>query len=129
MNLLLLRAGYPPIAVRPEDRKVYLDALEHASMHEDIQPFHLLLYQRLNSTLDDYLGALEEAQPPEIIAPNAIRNAKPASDLPSKLGVLAQHRRSSPHKATTQSSQAEQKHLANCPPPTLPTDRSTTMPE
>src|SRR5271169_6751192 len=28
MNLLLLKAGYPPVAVRPVDRKTYLDALE-----------------------------------------------------------------------------------------------------
>jgi Fic family protein len=28
MNLMLLRGGYPPIAVRPEDRKSYLDSLE-----------------------------------------------------------------------------------------------------
>jgi Fic family protein len=27
MNLLLLRGGYPPVAVRPEDRKTYLDNL------------------------------------------------------------------------------------------------------
>jgi Fic family protein len=34
MNLLLLRQRYPPVAVRPEDRKTYLDTLEHASMRE-----------------------------------------------------------------------------------------------
>lgn len=30
MNLLLLRAGYPPVAVRVEDRAAYLDALQQA---------------------------------------------------------------------------------------------------
>src|SRR5271168_1041527 len=35
MNLLLLRGGYPPVAVRPEDRKTYLDALEDASIRND----------------------------------------------------------------------------------------------
>jgi len=39
MNLLLIRAGYPPVAIRPEDRKAYLDALEHASMRVDTEPF------------------------------------------------------------------------------------------
>ena len=41
MNLILLRGGFPPVAVRPEDRKTYLDTLEHASMREDIQPFQI----------------------------------------------------------------------------------------
>lgn len=61
MNLLLLRGGYPPIAVRPEDRKTYLDSLEHASMREDTSPFRTFLYQRLDATLEDYLTALEDA--------------------------------------------------------------------
>jgi Fic family protein len=36
MNLMLLRGGYPPIAIRPEDRKTYLDALEEVSVWEDL---------------------------------------------------------------------------------------------
>ena len=39
MNLVLIRGGYPPVAVRPEDRKPYLDALERASLAGDLQPF------------------------------------------------------------------------------------------
>ncbi|MGD0360045.1 MAG: Fic family protein [Bryobacteraceae bacterium] len=61
MNLLLLRGGYPPVAVRPEDRKTYLDTLEHASLREDLEPFRTLMYQRLDATLAEYLGILEEA--------------------------------------------------------------------
>ena len=53
MNLLLLRAGYPPVAVRPEDRKRYLDALEQASMQGDLSSFQHLLCERLDATLDD----------------------------------------------------------------------------
>jgi Fic family protein len=59
MNLLLLRGGYPPVAVRPEDRKTYLDTLEHASMREDIQPFQTFMHQRLDRTLEEYLSALQ----------------------------------------------------------------------
>ena len=61
MNLLLLRGGYPPVAVRPQDRKTYLDTLEHASLREDLEPFRTLMYQRLDTTLAEYLGILEEA--------------------------------------------------------------------
>ena len=65
MNLLLLRGGYPPVAVRPEDRKTYLDALEQASMREDIKPFQTFMHQRLDATLGEYLSALQEALPAE----------------------------------------------------------------
>ena len=63
MNLLLLRAGYPPVAVRPEDRKTYLDALERASLSDDIQPFQRFLHERLDATLAEYLALLETASP------------------------------------------------------------------
>jgi Fic family protein len=61
MNLLLLREGYPPVAVRPEDRKIYLDTLEQASVRDDLNPFRAFLYQRLDATVSDYLAALQEA--------------------------------------------------------------------
>ena len=64
MNLLLLRAGYPPVAVRPEDRKEYLDALQHASLQEDLKPFQAFMHRRLDATLGDYLNALQETLPP-----------------------------------------------------------------
>ena len=60
MNLMLLRGGYPPVAVRPEDRKRYLDTLEHASLREDLTPFQTFLHERLDATLAEYLSVLEE---------------------------------------------------------------------
>jgi Fic family protein len=69
MNLLLLREGYPPVAVRPEDRKTYLDTLEHASMREDLKPFQTFLHERLDATLGEYLSALQEALPQEAKPP------------------------------------------------------------
>jgi Fic family protein len=59
MNLLLLRGGYPPVAVRPEDRKVYLDTLEYASMSGDLRPFQTFMHQRLDATLEEYLTAIQ----------------------------------------------------------------------
>lgn len=63
MNLLLIRGGYPPLAVRPEDRRIYLDALERASLADDLQPFQTFMHERLDTTLGDYLSALQEALP------------------------------------------------------------------
>ncbi len=65
MNLMLIRGGYPPVAVRPEDRAVYLDALEQASLASDLQPFQTFMHARLDATLGEYLSALKEALPPE----------------------------------------------------------------
>jgi Fic family protein len=61
MNLILSRAGYPPIAVRPEDRPAYLRALETAQSG-NAEDFNDLLFSRLEQTLDIYLAAARQAQ-------------------------------------------------------------------
>jgi Fic family protein len=58
MNLVLIKAGYPPVAVRPEDRLRYLKALQETG-----EDFRALLYERLDAALTEYLGALGEAIP------------------------------------------------------------------
>ncbi len=60
MNLLLIRGGYVPVAVRPEDRRVYLDALERGSLAEDLGPFQRFMHERLDMTLGAYVEALRE---------------------------------------------------------------------
>ena len=58
MNLLLICNGISaPVGPAP-DRKDYLDALEHGSMTEDLEPFQTVLHGRLDSTLGEYLGTL-----------------------------------------------------------------------
>ena len=63
MNVMLIRGGYPPVTVRPEDRKTYLDALERGSLADDLLPFQTLMHERLDATLAEYLGVLREALP------------------------------------------------------------------
>jgi len=63
MNLILIRGGYPPVAVRPEDRLGYLHALKGSQAGQSDEGFRRLLYERLDSTLDEYLGALRGAIP------------------------------------------------------------------
>ncbi len=65
MNLILLRGGYPPIAVRPEDRLDYVRSLQQAQAGQGPESFNRLLYTRLDATLGEYLSALQEALPPE----------------------------------------------------------------
>ncbi len=61
MNLLLIRWGYPPVSIRPEDRLVYLSALQAAQNQNGDEAFQLLLHRRLDAALDEYLTALREA--------------------------------------------------------------------
>jgi Fic family protein len=63
MNLVLIRGGYPPVAVRPEDRPAYLQALQ-TQADDDGRDFDRLLYTRLDATLDDYLDAIRQALAP-----------------------------------------------------------------
>ena len=63
MNLVLIRAGYPPVAVRPEDRLTYIRALQQAQAGLGTEPFDTILYERLDATLGEYLSALTEADP------------------------------------------------------------------
>jgi Fic family protein len=64
MNLILIRGGYPPIAVRPEDRLPYIRALQQVQAGEGTVAFNKLLYERLDATLAEYLNTLNEARPP-----------------------------------------------------------------
>jgi Fic family protein len=59
MNLLLIGGGYPPVAIRPEDRAEYFAALQRAQSGGDPASFDALLYNRLDATLSEYLSALE----------------------------------------------------------------------
>lgn len=61
MNLLLIRGGYPPVAVRPEDRPDYVSALARTQAGEGTTSFDQLLYRRLDATLTAYLSAAQQA--------------------------------------------------------------------
>lgn len=65
MNLILIRGGYPPVAVRPEDRLEYIRSLQQEQAGYGVESFNMLLYARLDATLTEYLSVLEEAQRPE----------------------------------------------------------------
>ncbi len=62
MNLILIRGGYPPISVRPEDRLDYVRSLQLSQAGQGTESFNRLLYQRLDATLDEFVSALEEAK-------------------------------------------------------------------
>jgi Fic family protein len=59
MNLLLLRAGYPPLVVPPERRPDYIDALERAQADGDHADYDQLMASLLLDSLDLHLQLLE----------------------------------------------------------------------
>ena len=63
MNLILIRGGYPPVAVRPGDRPPYVEALQEAQAGRGSARFDRLLYERLDATLGEYLSAAREVHP------------------------------------------------------------------
>jgi hypothetical protein len=44
---------------------MYLDALEQASVRDDLKPFQTFMHRRLDATLGEYLSELQEVQIPE----------------------------------------------------------------
>jgi len=62
MNLVMIRSGYPPVAVRPEDRLEYIRSLQEAQAGRGPENFNEMLYRQLEATLAEYLGVLEEAE-------------------------------------------------------------------
>lgn len=61
MNLVLIRAAYPPIAIRPEDRPAYIAALQRVQAGGGSKAFERPLYELLDATLEETIGALREA--------------------------------------------------------------------
>ena len=58
MNLMLLKGGYPPVVIGPEDRPAYLDALD-ATRRNDRPAYHRFMNTRLEASLDHHLEILQ----------------------------------------------------------------------
>jgi Fic family protein len=61
MNLVLIRGGYPVVAVRPDDRPAYIAGLQQARADDGAAAFERLLFDRLDATLAEYVAAAREA--------------------------------------------------------------------
>jgi Fic family protein len=61
MNLLLLRAGWPPVVIAPEHRPDYLDALELRQTSGAAEPYLAFMQARLLESLDRHLEVLERS--------------------------------------------------------------------
>lgn len=62
LNLLLLQAGYPLVIISNQKRKEYIDALEKSFLTGQSQDFYTLIYEAVESSLDQYLEAIEQSE-------------------------------------------------------------------
>ena len=58
MNLLLLRGGYPPVVIGPEQREPYIEGLETAQLGGGKEDHERFMAERLDASLTDYLEHL-----------------------------------------------------------------------
>lgn len=66
-NMMMLRDGYVPVSVRPEDRREYLDTLREVQLADDhtAPAFHAFMLQRLEAALERHvedIGTGREAE-------------------------------------------------------------------
>lgn len=59
MNLLLLKRGYPPLILMPEDRPAYFDALD-ATRAGDTAAYHRFMNENLEIAIDHHLEILRQ---------------------------------------------------------------------
>ncbi len=62
MNLILMRAGYPPALIRKEDRLKYLNAIEKGQLFGSTDDYDQLIFKAIDRSLDIYLKALEQKE-------------------------------------------------------------------
>ncbi|MBV8524100.1 MAG: Fic family protein [Acetobacteraceae bacterium] len=56
MNLILLKAGYPPVVIGPEQGPAYIDALQAMQLSGNIEPYNRLMAGRLETSLDHHIA-------------------------------------------------------------------------
>ncbi|XP_044174647.1 protein adenylyltransferase Fic-like [Acropora millepora] len=56
MNSVLMRAGFPPVIIRFQDRYEYYEHLNHAN-HGDVRPFIRFVARCTHRTIEEYLSA------------------------------------------------------------------------
>ena len=58
LNFELMKAGYPPIVIRVENRLAYYNALDKANANQDYEEFIDLVAKEVEASLDLYLSVL-----------------------------------------------------------------------
>lgn len=62
MNIELMKDGYPPITIEKDDRSTYYEVLDEAGVNQNYEPFIHFVAQRVEQTLSQYVGFVENHQ-------------------------------------------------------------------
>jgi Fic family protein len=62
MNLILFKAGYPPVVIGPEQRVEYIAGLEALQLRKEPEPYREFMAARLTASLDHHLTVLRQGQ-------------------------------------------------------------------
>ena len=62
MNLLLLKAGYSPIIIRPRDRKRYLDAIENAQLTQNEEKYNKFMLKMLDKSMQTAIDIVDTSK-------------------------------------------------------------------
>ena len=60
MNLILFKAGYPPVIIGPEERADYIASLEELQLRRGSDMYLRFMKRRLDASLDNYIGVLRQ---------------------------------------------------------------------
>ncbi len=60
-NLLLLQEGYPLVIIEKEKRLDYINAIEKALLHNQVDDYYTLMFQAIENSLDVYLHAITQS--------------------------------------------------------------------
>lgn len=60
MNLVLFKAGYPPVVIGPEQRIDYINGLEAVQLRRDPEPYRQFMTERLSASLDHHISILRK---------------------------------------------------------------------
>jgi Fic family protein len=64
MNLVLFKAGYPPVVIGPEQRQDYISGLEAFQIRKDPEPYRKFMTTRLEAGLDHHISFLSQGLKP-----------------------------------------------------------------
>jgi Fic family protein len=60
MNVVLLKSGYPPVVIGPEQRVDYVNGLETLQLRGDAQPYRAFMAERLEASVDRHISILRQ---------------------------------------------------------------------
>ena len=85
LNLILIRAGYPPIIIKKTEREKYIRDIIQAQLHQNLTPFVNLVAKEVENSLDLYLNNLTQTTEEYLTLTQAAKQSKYSQEYISLL--------------------------------------------